>query len=495
MNSTQAKSLNARERALQTRQQHERHIPWVEAILDNPALLIIIGAAHFLIAFYVRESETTLSTAHGIISMLIGLYWATNKRIPLVYSVYAVAYIAGCEVMWRQNEFAVFWEAGKYFSVVILFAAWLRSRTSRLPTTPVLYILFLLPGIVLSITQSYGFKDLLSPNATGPLAIFASILFFSTMRLTSDQVRRAFIAYVIPIAGVAGIVMYRVSTLDISWTGESSNTASGFGANQVSTALGLGWFFLVAAVITFSKARTRVLLSILMVLAAIWILIENFYTFSRGGLAGSVASTVLLLLFLLPLPSRRMIALAGFAAAGLFAALLFPFLDRTTQGQLAVRYIQQTEEEDFFTARDRIASDEISLFLQFPFTGVGMGRGIEIRSEQFGYRTAPHTEYTRLLAEHGMAGLAANLVLLIMVIQAVRRQENGFGRALAVALVVWALFYMTHAATRTVAPSLALGLASAALAVDLPNERARREKTFKRPMPMMVKPEPQGSGD
>ncbi|MBL8132711.1 MAG: O-antigen ligase family protein [Anaerolineae bacterium] len=466
MNVQQAKPLNARERAIALKQQHDQRAFWLDVVLDSPVLLVILGAAHFALAFYVRESQPGWSALHSLIPLAVGLYFATNRRIPVIYAAYIAAYIAGCEVMWRQNEFATFWESGKYFSSLILFAAWLRDKKPKLTWAPALYLLFLLPGILLTVVQLFDVKSMLSSNATGPLSLFVMVVFFSTQRLTSSEIRRLFTAFALPVVGIAGIVIYRVNNLDITWTGDSNNEVSGFGANQISSALSMAWFFLAAMTLGFFSGRERLLNYALAVGVAIWMVVATFFTFSRGGLIGSGAALIVMMVLMLGVPSRRMAVAFALAGVALFSAIIFPSLDNTTQGRMASRFSAESTDEDLTTHRARLIQQEIQVFLKYPITGVGVGQGKAVRDAEFDFLSSSHTEYTRLLAEHGILGLGANIVLVIIVIQAIRKQETWQGRALSAALIAWGLIYMTHSATRTVEPSLAIGLACAALAVD-----------------------------
>ncbi|MCK6577909.1 MAG: O-antigen ligase family protein [Anaerolineae bacterium] len=480
MNMQQAKPLSARDRAVAKKQQHDQRAFWLDIVLDSPVLLTILGAAHFVLAFYVRESQPGWSALHSLIPLAVGLYFATNRRVPVIYAAYMAAYIAGCEVMWRQNEFAAFWESGKIYSSLILFAAWVRDKKPKLTWAPALYLLALLPGILLTVVQLFDVKSLLSSNATGPVSLFIMVAFFSTQRLSSDEVRRLFTAFALPVVGIAGIVIYRVNNLDIAWTGDSNNETSGFGANQVSTAISMAWFFLAAMTIVFFSGRQRALNYALAVGTAIWMVVAAFFTFSRGGLIGSGVALIVMMVLMLGVPSRRMSVAVALAGVALFFAIIFPSLDNTTQGYLAARYNAESPDQDLTTHRARLIQQEIQVFLKYPITGVGVGQGKAVRDAEFDFLSASHTEYTRLLAEHGILGVGANILIVIIAFQAFRKQETWQGRALSLSLIAWGLIYMSHAAMRTVEPSLAIGLACAVLAVDMSENRIIRREDYRR---------------
>jgi hypothetical protein len=66
---------------------------------------------------------------------------------------------------------------------------------------------------------------------------------------------------------------------------------------------------------------------------------------------------------------------------------------------------------------------------------------------------ASHTEYSRLLAEHGFLGLIALFLLGLMFLQAFLRAPTPLAKGLALAFMVWSLAEMTHAAMRLAAIS------------------------------------------
>ena len=90
---------------------------------------------------------------------------------------------------------------------------------------------------------------------------------------------------------------------------------------------------------------------------------------------------------------------------------------------------------------------------------MGVG-GSLLYHEQHGNAVTAHTEFSRLLAEHGIFGLIALLILSGMLISAYFYQRNSTtGQALTAAFAAWAGFTMVQSAMRFVAVSLAIGLA------------------------------------
>src|SRR5690606_21380738 len=89
-----------------------------------------------------------------------------------------------------------------------------------------------------------------------------------------------------------------------------------------------------------------------------------------------------------------------------------------------------------------------------------------IYREQLGFRISAHTEYTRMLAEHGMFGLVAlGCLLALGTVPVLRRQRPG-ERGVHLALVFWAFAFFVVSAFRLAAPAFLLGLCWAPMMLD-----------------------------
>jgi O-antigen ligase len=104
------------------------------------------------------------------------------------------------------------------------------------------------------------------------------------------------------------------------------------------------------------------------------------------------------------------------------------------------------------------------LFLENPILGVGPGQSFGAHVIAF-RAAAAHTEYTRLIAEHGSFGVIAMLMLLWMAWRRFRRTETTTEKGIGLACMAWAVLYMGHSAMRLSAPALMFGLGSAMLVI------------------------------
>jgi O-antigen ligase len=183
---------------------------------------------------------------------------------------------------------------------------------------------------------------------------------------------------------------------------------------------------------------------------------QSALTFARGGIGLAFAGTCAAM-FVLMRGSRRgrMTVLVVVVLSLLIGRFVVePRLDEITHGKLAERYTSTKS-----SGRDVFISSELQMFRENPVLGVGPGVGTQIRDERGLHTGASHTEYTRMLAEHGLFGALALACLIALGVRAIRQAREFAGRALAAALVVWVALSLSIYGVRLVAPAFALGLA------------------------------------
>lgn len=402
----------------------------------------------------ILKDVRALSTVHAFVVLGIALILALSN-FPVTWVAYALAYIVGADILWRMTKAGVVWEWGKYATVlVIVIAAW-RMRSFRIPQLPIIYILLLAPSSFMVLLEQ-GFSTArsdLSFNLSGPLALFACACFFSNLRFNQKQFQHLLIAIIAPSIGIAAIALRGIVTNpDLVWVGDSNSASSGgFGPNQVSTALGLG---LLCAWLIFFTIKRPILPRFLMAGAAMWLATQALLTFSRGGLLGAllgISGSVLVALINRKVTFKMIVlAIVGFA---IFILIFYPQIDAFTGGALSGRYSNLSIENT--SGRDRIAEAEIQVFLDNLLWGVGPGQAKHFTP----HNLVAHTEYTRLLAEHGFFGVLSLVSLALMgFLMYFKNQRNPIAQAVIMGALFWTLFYMTNVSMRSVAPAFMFGL-------------------------------------
>lgn len=427
------------------------HVPLAVLFYQGPGLSIVWG--YIVIAI-------------GVVTVLLG---DKGSLIPL----YVLAYLGGGEMMWRLLYVApaIPHEVGKYGFILIASIGTIRRyrRIRDWPPIPFLFLICLLPSMLLWI----GDKDLAFARKAiigtlgAPIALAVGAMYVKDRRFDQATIARLALIVVAPIVSVVTIASYNTwiqDTKGLLYFGRSSNLAAagGRGPNQVSNTLALGALFCWLTVVHLQVSR---FMRFVMVGIAIWMVAQALLTFSRGGvvaLALSVAASMLASISTArgraTFPLRNFV---WFALIVLIVTLaIWPWLDRFTSGRLTERYDAVQADT---SGRTEIAMAEIEMWKSSLIFGIGVGKVREEIEAYLPVGAYSHTEFTRLLAEHGVFGLFAIILFLAGLWHNFVRAKDVRARSWVAGLGVFAILYMSQAATRTTAPVIAYMLTWAIL--------------------------------
>ncbi len=416
-------------------------------------------AAHVLLGVLLSATPA-LSFVHIGAVLAIGLWYALSTP-RLERAAYLGAYITGAETLWRMTGAAVFWEIGKYAVAGIFILALLRNGRLKGLALPFLFALMLLPSLVMPMANVEGaeLRREISFNLSGPLALAASAWFFSNVKLSGAQLQKMFLALICPVVSIASIAFYKIMTAKELVFIDDSNpmTSGGFGPNQVSAVLGLG--SLMALLLALDRSASRILRAVFFVFS-LFLIAQSAMTFSRSGLYMACGGAAIAIILLIQDRRSRLRLFAVIVALFLTVNfLLLPRLDEFTGGALTKRF-----SDTGLTGRDELALSDLRVFSEHPVFGVGPGQARYYRDPGSAHSSAAaHTEFSRLLAEHGAFGFIAILVSLLMAFQHFRQSRTARGRAVAGSMTAWSLLFMIGAAMRLVAPSFVFGMAAATI--------------------------------
>jgi len=423
------------------------------ALVRSPGFgMAALVVVHPFLALAMKDSSF-LATAHALFTLALGLSFAlVSKDIRKVG--YVAAYIAGAEILWRMTNAQIYWEAGKYFSIIILGIALFRIKPWQRSSLPILYFGLLLLSIPLVLSRlgtSSAARDAISFNLSGPLALMVCALYFSQITLDQNAMRRMAWWVILSILGIATLTVAGIlSAGPITFTDESNfATSGGFGPNQISAALGLGGGLSFLLYLTGKDHASRWFTIFL----ALGFLTLSALTFSRGGVYNAAIMAMLALAHNMQDTRRRIATILTVLIIGLIGGyLIFPRLNAFTGGMIGHRFSDLNT-----TSRAEIAQADLEIWFANPVLGIGPG--ISKTERIFGHGVAAHTEYTRILAEHGSAGLLSLLVLFWITARAYFRAPKAESQIWVAALLAWPLMEMSHAAMRVVAISFLFGLA------------------------------------
>lgn len=375
----------------------------------------------------------------------------------------AAAYIAGAEVFFRQTDGMVFYETGKYMVIVFLVIGMFFKGTSSRTIPFWTYLLILIPGIVVaSITMSYQaeFKNQIAFNLSGPVALGVSALYCYYKKIKKEDFQRVILMLLLPLlAQMFFLYLYTPSMNDVKINLQANYAATGgYGPNQISTVMGMGAFLVATRLFTIRHKLINVIDLILLGMIGYRALI----TFSRGGVYTAVVCVIAFIIIYYykqgPKAQTKLnskIILLGIAIIGIWFFSLIQ-----TGGLLSNRYNNQDAagrlKDDITTGRVELVETELQAFLHHPVIGIGVGKGFEYRQETSGVEIASHNEISRMLSEHGLLGLVAILILILVPIIFWTKFKNNY---YFLAFLAFWFLTINHSAMRIALPAFVYGLA------------------------------------
>lgn len=418
---------------------------------QDPSLAFVLAilGLHFGLVLLLRQFSL-LATAHAYLTLAIGLLFLTQVHRQPERLLYLLAYIAGVDLIWRGSNASIFYEIGKYALLGFSFMGLLLQRKKPLTWRwPLVFVLLLAPSVFV---LPYFDRQAIAFNLAGPVALAVASIYMSTLHLTLPQFKRMLLALLVPSASLGFLsLFFTLGAEEINFTGVSLYvTAANIGPNQVSSILGLA---MLAAFCYAILEKQNTMLRNLMVVIMVWMLAQAMLTFSRGGLWGALGAIFIGALFLAR-DGRMRAQISGLALVivPLFVFVFFPMLDDFTGNTLSARL-----QDPSATRREDLLLAELDMFVENPIFGIGPGQAALQHALYFRWAHS-HTEFTRLLAEHGSFGLIALLILSYVTLKRMLAQGPAENKALAVMATFWALLFMGHSATRLVAVAFMFAL-------------------------------------
>lgn len=407
--------------------------------------------------------------------------FSASKKYKTFYVLIACAYIVGVEVFLRMNGGTVFYEASKYLVIIFVLMGMFSNSFSGQSLIYVLYILLLIPGIFVAVTQMGFETDIrraIAFNLSGPVCLGITAVFCYKRNVSFNQIKIILLALLLPLLSTTMYLILYTPNLQevITSTGSNFDASGGFGPNQVSTVLGIG-IFVLAVRFFMSKEYFYHKLFDLSLLGLLGF--RALVTFSRGG----VITAIIMILFFLGLYYLKVNLKTKFKIK--FSLIIFLFIvgltwlisSIETSGFLDKRYANQDaagrEKEDITTGRKDLVAFEFGAFLNNPFLGIGVGQVKEERLSETGVEAASHNEMTRIVAEHGLLGVFAFLILLLTpLVYRIKNRKNIFFFSF---YIFW-LLTINHSAMRIAAPAFIYGLCLLNINFEVPKTKGLIKK-------------------
>ena len=406
-----------------------------------------------------------VSKVYSVLILVLGFYFVIKKRNKNNEVLYASAYIVGSEVFLRMTEGNPNYEFAKYGVIIFSLIGIMYSGFSKNVIPYWIYLLLLIPGVIIgtfALKLQMDVRKTIVFNISGAVCLGIASIYAYNRKITISEINNLLLVMGLPIISCATYIFFFTPKIHDVLTGTQSNgnLSGGFGPNQVSTALGLGMFIFFSKLLFSSKSKFLFLINLLL---AAYITYRGMLTFSRGGMITGFSMILVLLLYIYIYSKNSSKIKLNYLFGFLFISMVsvWLFTSYQTNGYIDKRYANKDAlgrlKKDRFTGRGEIAEEEINMFLDSPFFGVGVAKGTEIRSERRGLQDnfASHDEITRMLAEHGSLGILELLILIGTPL--VLYLDNKQHIYLFCFFVFW-LLTINHAAMRTAAPAFIYSL-------------------------------------
>jgi len=350
----------------------------------------------------------------------LGTYYILGKPDPLEqYPLFFSAYVVGIEVLLRMARSSLFWEFGKYAVIYFLLLGILR-RNKRLNIYPLMamYFILLLPAIFFIPFNSFNlWRQDLTFNLSGPAVLSLCSIYLYRRTINKEVFGKILFFIISPIISIAIYNILSMPDLRTYHFMPYSDfyTSGGYGPNQVATIFGFGIAAIIAAKVlqlnlTSSKYTDFLILVVFFVLGTL--------TFSRGGIFAAIISITCSSSYYFFHDQKKIHMISKSIGIIIISVIVWISIVSITDGVIIQRYglggsgFGEKMVLDL-TGRAKIYKIDLNIFNDHIFTGVGPGQASKLR-EIYGYgkQVAAHTEYSRMLAEHGILGLLSLLILI-----------------------------------------------------------------------------------
>lgn len=430
-------------------------------IKNNNYLNFIILHLGICLAIF---SFRPLSFIYSALILLLGSFYIVKNNNKNNEALFWAAYVIAAEVFLRMTKGNIGNEFAKYCVIIFTILGIFFSGISKKAIIYFVFLLFLIPGLIygaIEISFDAEFRKVVAFNLLGAICLGISCLYTTEKKITLTDFDKLTRWMLYPIIAMTFYVFLYNPDIREVVTGTDSNSATsgGFGPNQVSTVFGLGMFLAFTRFLLFSKnMKWQVFHLVLLGLFTF----RGLITFSRGGVITGIVMIVFLIIAVYPITSVKGKLKMGTVSMLLvgFGMLIFLYSIAQTGGLILNRYQGEDalgrEKQSKFSGREQLVESELIMFMENPILGIGIGKNKEYREEMIGVEAASHNEISRMLAEHGMFGIFALIILFTIPFA----YYFSWNRKYIFMIPLWMFWLLTinHAAMRTAAPAFIYAL-------------------------------------
>ena len=398
------------------------------------------------------------------------------------YFIPFFVYIASFDVLGRMLKSSPFipWELSKYFIIATSLILIVSKKIKVNINSGFFLLLLLIPGFLVRESDLVNISDMRS-YLFGPISMALLVIVLSGYKINKsffDGTLR-----MIWLTSIVTLVYVFIKTPDYSGLTFSLSadfeTTGGFGSNQVSTILGVGMF------LSFYAWMNKLCFSGYHSFDGAFIGLfayQGFLTFSRGGMVVSILSIfVYYVLFRTPksfseiIKNKSLNPFYYFIIALTILISSFGIIQIISNGNITLRYLGETSGtlsgdkiktfNTITTGRFNIFLADLDLWYENFIFGVGAGGSKFLRGNNLD-GIAPHIEFSRMLAEHGLFGLTFMLVLMVLGIKIYRVNSSDINRAILISIFFIGVASTMHSSFRTFVTPIFIGLSTVSILKD-----------------------------
>ena len=385
-----------------------------------------------------------------------------------------LVYVCSFEVFGRMLKTYPYipWELSKYLIISSCILLLLTGYVKKPFSLGIFIIVLLVPGAIIDQSNQVTYGDIAS-NLLGPFSMAILLFIIGQYELKSEEFDA--ILKLIWYSTIPMLIYTMINTPDYSSInfslGAKFATTGGFGSNQVSTIIGIGMF------LSFYAWMNKLLFSGNHSLDGLFIGLfayQGFLTFSRGGMMVGIIAILFYYYFFRSskaineiIQIRRLRPLLFFTFAIIIVISSFLIIQNISGGNLSHRFSGETRGtisgeriktiNTMTTGRYDLFIADLELWSKYFVFGTGAGASSFLRGRGLD-GIAPHTEISRLLAEHGIFGFFILIILLLCLFRIAQMDKNNIYRAILFVLFLIATGTALHSAMRTFVTPVFLAL-------------------------------------
>ncbi len=430
---------------------------------------------HIIVGILMAFTPSILFVVYYLVLAIALFYYI--KTLDTIYFIYFLAYGLGFELIGRMCNLSPYvpWELTKYITPVFVFFILLVElfRKSNI-LLGLIIVLLSIPALILSESV---FSDVVF-SGMGIVNLGLMIMLFHNRIISLDKLWGLLRAVVLPLVSILFYITIETPSFDeISFAlGANFDTTGGFGSNQISTVLGLGGLLLGMAILTRKVLFYRMWVDVSFM---IYFLFRCLLSFSRGGMLVAIISFVVFY-FYIQIRNKKLIVYYNLSVRNISLKYLiislvvlisvFVVADNITNGLLSIRYQGDTggtlrgDHEKTLnvitTGRWDIMVSDIEMWKDNMVWGVGAGTSSYLRVKYGVHQIVAHTEFSRMLAEHGIFGLAIILLILFYIPILLSNTRNRVEKAYLFSFLALGVLTSFHAGMRTFVTPFFVGLST-----------------------------------